>query len=534
MKKKVNKEKLIQDLEGANKKIILQNEEKDKRAAELAIANKELLFQNREKDKRAAELLILKDELFNEKQILEKTLISIGDAVICTDKNYNVTFINRAAESITGWTQSEALGKPVYEVFNSIDEFTRKKSEDIVKNVMQSGKMHLLSNHTILITKKGQEVIIEDSAAPILDDEGIVVGVVIVFRDFREKWKRLKKIEYLTRYDQLTGLYNRGFYEAELIRLDTVENLPLTLIMGDVNGLRLINDSFGHTVGDEVLKKAASLIKDGCRLDDIVARFGGDKFVVILPKTNSYEAEQIIENINDLASKEKIGNVEISISFGYETKRNQEEEIQEVFSKAENYMFKKNIFDNPRMRGRTVNSILNTLFDNNEREKEHSRRVSSLCKSMGEVLGLSEYKVEKLKTVGLLHDIGKISIPKSILDKPGKLTEAERMAINSHSEIGYRILSSVNDLSEMALYVLAHHERWDGKGYPRGLKGEEIPLQSRIIAVADAYDAMTSDRSYRNALPEEVVMEELRKNAGYQFDPDVIRMFVEEVLKEKW
>ena len=233
-----------------------------------------------------------------------------------------------------------------------------------------------------------------------------------------------------------------------------------------------------------------------------------------------------------MALKEKVGSVDISISFGYETKNNEEEKIQDILKKAEDHMYKKKLFESPSMRGKTINTIISTLHEKNKREEQHSHRVSTLCESMGKALGLPEDEIEELKTVGLLHDIGKIAIEENILNKPGKLTEEEWEEIKRHPEIGYRILSTVNDMSEMAEYVLAHHERWDGMGYPKGLKGEEIPLQSRIIAIADAYDAMTSERSYRNALPEEVAIEELKINAGIQFDPELIRVFIEKVLNK--
>ena len=149
---------------------------------------------------------------------------------------------------------------------------------------------------------------------------------------------------------------------------------------------------------------------------------------------------------------------------------------------------------------------------------------------MGEALGLSDYKIKELKTVGLLHDIGKIAIEEHILSKTGKLTDKELNEIKRHPEIGYRILSTVNEMSEMADYVLAHHERWDGKGYPKGLKADEIPLESRIIAIADAYDAMTGDRSYRRPMQPTAVLEELQLNAGTQFDAELVNLFIEKVL----
>lgn len=339
-------------------------------------------------------------------------------------------------------------------------------------------------------------------------------------------------LEYLSYHDQLTGLYNRRFFQEELHRLDVKRNLPLTIVMADVNGLKLINDSFGHTMGDELLKKVSEVITKGCRTDDIIARFGGDEFVILLPKTDGYETEQIIKRIKDIALKEKIGSFDIDISFGYGTKNNEEEKIEEIFKKADDNMYKRKILESLCMKERTISTIISTLYEKDEREEQHSHRVSVLCQSMGAALHLSEGEIKELKTVGLFHDIGKIAIEKNILNKKEKLTDTEWEEIKRHPEIGCRILGTVNNMSAIAQYVLAHHERWDGSGYPKGLKGKEIPLPSRIIAIADSYDAMVSDRNYRDALSEEVAIEELKINAGIQFDPSLIRIFIEKVLNK--
>jgi diguanylate cyclase (GGDEF)-like protein len=300
--------------------------------------------------------------------------------------------------------------------------------------------------------------------------------------------------------------------------------------MGDVNGLKLINDSFGHDKGDELLKKVGEAIKLGCRSDDIIARLAGDEFVIILPKTNLVETEKIIKRITDLLLNQKVESINISISFGYATKNNEEEKIQEVFKKAEDHMYKKKIFESASVRAETINVIINTLYEKNKREEEHSYRVSELCKAIGQALGLPKHEIEDLKLIGLLHDIGKIAIDENILNKPGKLTEDEWKEIKRHPEVAFRILNTVNDISDMAKYVLFHHERWDGNGYPKGLKGEEIPFVSRIISIADAYDAMTSDRSYRSACSQKFAVEELQKNAGTQFDSNLVNIFIEKVL----
>ncbi len=358
--------------------------------------------------------------------------------------------------------------------------------------------------------------------------------ILAIFKNMTIEKQMKEKLSYLSYHDQLTGLYNRRFFEEELIQLDIENALPLTIVMADVNGLKLINDSFGHASGDELLKKVAQIMKKGFRKDDIIARLSGDEFVVLLPNTNMSRTEQILKNIKALASAGKVGTIDISISFGYQTMSNKEEKIQDVLKKAEDYMYKKKLFEGPSIRGKTINTIISTLHEKNKREEQHSHRVSKLCESMGIALGLPEDEIKELKTVGLLHDIGKVAVEETILNKPGKLTDEEWEEIKRHPEIGYRILSTVNDLSEMAGYVLAHHERYDGKGYPKGLKGENIPLQSRIIAIADTYDAMVSERSYRNALPEEVAIEELKKNAGSQFDVKLTKIFIEKILNKQF
>jgi HD-GYP domain-containing protein (c-di-GMP phosphodiesterase class II) len=182
------------------------------------------------------------------------------------------------------------------------------------------------------------------------------------------------------------------------------------------------------------------------------------------------------------------------------------------------------------MRLKTINSIITTLNQKNKREEQNNNIVSKLCQSMGIAIGLSEDEIEELKNVGLLRDIGKIAIDENIFNNSGKLTDEEWEEVKRHPEIGYRILSTLNDMSKIAKYVLNHHERWNGTGYPKGLKGEEIPIQSRIVTIADSYEAMISERSYRNALSEEAAIEELKINSGIQFDPELVRVFIEKVL----
>jgi len=472
----------------------------------------------------------LEKQVFKEKERFKTTLVSAGDGVISTDQYGNVELLNKVAEQLTGWTQEEAFGKKFDEVFNVINEFTREKDENLVETILESGNPFLLANYRILIAKDGMETPIEENAAPIKDIEGNSNGVVLVFRDYTETKESINRIEYLSYRDQLTGLYNRRFYEEELTRLNTVRNLPISIIVGDVNGLKLVNDAFGHEKGDEFLVKAASAIRKACRTEDIVARWGGDEFVILLPKTKTEEAGIIVRRIRELYSKEHVNAVRVSIAFGWETKRKPEEDILEVLKSAEDYMYKHKIIENEGQRDKTITAIINTLHENNPREERHSQRVSELCRQIGQAIGFSENEVNQLKVAGLFHDIGKIAIEESILNKPGKLTERERVEIERHPDIGFRILTPSHDMSQIADYILAHHERWDGTGYPKGLKAEAIPMVARILALADGYDAMTSERPYRKALSEKEVLVELQENAGTQFDPEITSIFIEKVL----
>lgn len=356
----------------------------------------------------------------------------------------------------------------------------------------------------------------------------------VLVSDITDRIEREAKIEYLSYHDYLTGLYNRRYYEEELNRLDTEENLPLSLIMGDVNGLKLVNDSFGHETGDELLVKVSKILQDACRSNDIITRIGGDEFVIILPKTNEEIVQKIIERIKIHEKTEKVESLDISISFGFGTKISIDQNIRDIFKNIEDGMYSQKLTESRSARSKTIDLIMRTLYEKNSREMNHSLRVGNLCEQLAKRLDLSIDKIKQIKTAGLMHDIGKIAVNEEILNKPSTLTEEEWTEIKRHSEVGCRILSSVNEFNDIANYILEHHEKWDGSGYPNGLKGEEITFEARIINIADAYDAMTGYRTYRSKLTKDQAIAEIKKYAGIHFDPEICKVFVVEVLNEEW
>jgi putative nucleotidyltransferase with HDIG domain len=249
-----------------------------------------------------------------------------------------------------------------------------------------------------------------------------------------------------------------------------------------------------------------------------------------LPKTDSSQTKLIIKRIHDSFSKEKVQHINLSVSFGWETKRDNFQTMEEVFKKAEDFMYRRKLYESSSMRYKTITLIINTLYEKNKREEEHSRRVGYLCKQIATALGLGQENINELQTAGLMHDIGKISVSEDVLNKDSSLSDSEWSEIKRHPEIGYNILRSVTEYASLAEYVLAHHERWDGKGYPKGLKGELIPLQARIIGLADSYDMMTSERPYGIRLSREEAVKEIIECSGKQFDPELVKVFIEKVF----
>jgi len=292
---------------------------------------------------------------------LKLTLESVGDGVITMDEHGNIELMNPIAQKLTGWYNDEFKGVPIDTIFNIVNEYTREKTENPVKLVFNTREIVELANHTLLISRDGTERSIEDTAAPIIDKSGEIIGCVLVFRDSSEKKEKQRQVEYLSYHDQLTGLYNRRYFEEELKRLDTKRNLPITIVYADVNGLKIVNDALGHDQGDQLIQKVSESLKAVCRADDIIARVGGDEFMILLPKTDKVTSDNLIERIIATTNQIEVSGIKTSVSFGGDTKDNENCLIMNIVKSAEELMYQKKILDSSSKRNGIVTSKPNKL-----------------------------------------------------------------------------------------------------------------------------------------------------------------------------
>lgn len=355
---------------------------------------------------------------------------------------------------------------------------------------------------------------------------------MLIITDVTDNYKAQEQVAFLSFHDKLTGLFNRAYIEKWLEEFQTESDFPLSAIMADLNGLKLANDVYGHIQGDRLLKGLGKVLLESTRRVDIVARWGGDEFLILLPGTDSSACVKVAERITERCKQQQGLPTELSVSLGMATQQVFSKNISDLFGIAENRMYSDKLQKSKEVRRRLILSVEKELHTRFFEEAGHVERVEQLAVSLLEAAGLNSGCLirDNLNLMVRLHDIGKVGVPNEILGKNTELTESEWAVMQRHSEIGFRMAQAIDELL-VAEAILALREHWDGKGYPRGLKGEKIPLLSRLVAIADAFDVMTHNRTYRPAKSRDEAISELKKERGKQFDPHLTDLFISKVLK---
>lgn len=347
--------------------------------------------------------------------------------------------------------------------------------------------------------------------------------IMLVLTDITEKRKAEDQVLYLSYHDKLTSLYNRAYIDNIIPQLQSSVSLPLSIIMADMNGLKLTNDVFGHEMGDKLLVSLSNVFLKCCRKSDIVARWGGDEFLIILPSADSEVCEKICSRIKRTCCEVVFDPIELSVSLGTATMESTGTNISELFGIAENIMYSNKLVESKDIRKKIIMNMEKILHSKCYEDFEHINRVKAASINLAKCFKLESESIDfsNLSLLASLHDIGKAAIPKEILGKKGPLTDNEWKIMRRHTEIGFRMAQSIEE-PILAQAILSMRERWDGKGYPYGLKGIQIPLISRIVSIIDAFDVMTHERPYRQKFSREEALDELKKYSGSQFDPTLV------------
>lgn len=456
---------------------------------------------------------------------VKMVLNHMNEGIILTDGQGNIESSNEVASKILELNVTPDNDIKLADMIKCYSYESGKERIDPISKVILERKSIYWGDPFKIKLKNGKQKVIDCSVDFIVDKKNKLDNIIMIFGDLAIKKNMKREIEYLSKYDKITGLYNRNFMESSFSIYNFQANYPLAVIMGDLNGLKLTNDAYGYHKGDLLLKEAGQIINELSKGHGISSRWGGDEFLIVLPRFSECDAKKLCKKIKEQFGQSKENLSAHNISLGYAIKNSIETTMDEVIIEAENYMYKHKLMESKSLRSSIINSIQQTLHEKSYETTAHASRMCELSKLLALKLGLLDEELDNLELSVIFHDIGKITVGNEILNKPEKLNEDEWKVMKGHCLSGYRILKSIPELSHISEFVLSHHERWDGEGYPNGVASTSIPIISRIISVADAYDAMRNDRVYRKALSKDEAINEIIRCSGSQFDPNVVEAF---------
>jgi len=429
------------------------------------------------------------------------TLLAMGDGVVVTDGDGLVRLANPAARTLLSKSEDNLIGKPYITVLG------------MDHNLIRPGNNHgtytyQLIDGTILPIAYNQSTL-QDS------------GLVFVLRDMTDHYEKLEHIEYLSYHDPLTGLLNRRAFDRAIDGLSAVSVMPTTLILIDVNGLKLVNDAFGHQVGDALLQAVAQVLNRCLQDTRHCFRIGGDEFAVLLTNTQETEAQEIIRQIHDQANRLSSNPVPLSVSIGSATQIEDKMTFDYIFAQAEDQMYRNKLSDSTTVYKKLIEMAAEKLFSSNPTKKDHAKRVRDLCSTLGSKLNIDAQRIENLERAAYYHDIGKVNNQETY--------NRDYNLEDRHTVIGYQIMKTVAAYAPSAEIILCHHEHYDGSGKPRGLKGDEILMEAQILALCNHWDHQLHEQQ----LPKDEAIKKILSQAGKKYNPLLVERLKELVLTHK-
>jgi diguanylate cyclase (GGDEF)-like protein/PAS domain S-box-containing protein len=453
---------------------------------------------------------------------------STDDAIYMVDGDCRYLYANEKVLAGLGLPEEAVIGKQ-YDDFHTVED--SREFHNVVERVFETGESRRYEHKN----NKAERYFLR-TLSPVKDAlTRRTKHVTVISKEITDLKKTEEKLKYLSLHDVLTGLYNRVYFEEEMHRIETGRFDLVGLIVFDIDGLKLVNDTLGHDRGDELIRTASKVIRESFRESDVVARVGGDEFAILLPNSPQSKVENICARIKNAIALYNTTNpkLPLSVSTGYAVRSGYIKSVSELYREADNNMYKEKLAGSASAKNAIIQNLINTVEAKGEMTQEAREGFQRMVAALANAISLPEERIKDLRLLAQFHDIGNAGIHEQLLLKPDRLTSGELLEVQKHTDIGHRIAQAAPELTHIADFILKHHEWWNGKGYPLGLKGDEIPMESRIIALVSAYSAMTNPRPHRDAMVQQEAIAELRKFFGTQFDPLLVEKFIEIISSEQ-